>query len=1036
MKAQKKQLLILPLLLLFQMIVISQGLPPGWDYSPTPTTHIVSIPLECEPNINGWPLKPGDWIGVFYLDDEGELACGGAVEWFGDENTGVIAFGDDSFSPEKDGFDSGEPINWKVYSWGVEKAYDAEVTCDSGLPSPCNIFTANGLSGITALDATGFYIVAVAGPDSLCLGDVSQLNANPSGGSGTYSYSWASDPPGFNSNIADPIVSPLENTVYSVEVTDGGETLGTSVAVSVFQPPVVSAGDDIDICENEIVSLNGDVTNFLSFLWTTSGDGVFSNPGNQDPDYTPGPDDISNGVVTLTLTAQPIAPCIDPVSSNMLLTIAGLPEIDAGLDQTVCEDGSVQLAATAENFSSLLWVTSGDGTFNDPSLSDAIYAPGPNDLANGNVELEIEAYPVAPCTGNVSDIVYVTFVPLPEVNAGNNIVICENEVAELSGGAVNFESILWVSTGDGSFGDPTSLNTTYSPGLNDIQLGAATLTLTAQPQSPCVAVISDDLALGLVMLPEVNAGDDATVCEDDIHQLNASATNYEEVVWSSSGDGVFGDPNSLNTSYTPGSSDIIAGGATLTLTALPQFPCSLNAADDLTLAVIGLPEIDAGENISICEDQTAPLNATGTNYEEVVWSTSGDGTFGDPNSLNTSYNPGSNDILTGGATLTLTALPQFPCSLSSSDNVNLTIMNLPDINAGENFSICEDQTAQLNASATNYEEVAWSTSGDGTFDDPTLLNATYTPGSNDISSGGATLMFVAAPLLPCVVNIEDELILSIVLIPEVSAGGDASICEDGLHQLNGQAFNFLLIQWVTDGDGAFNNSAILDPVYTPGPQDIENGSVMLSLTALPVSPCTEMQQSDINLSIINLPMADAGPDATIPPEDVYLLAGDAENYSTVLWATSGDGEFSDTGVLGPFYTPGEQDIATTEVTLSLTANPLSPCTLPAIDDMILKIDTLIGINQIVQVSALSVFPNPNNGRLQINIPPQDVKSTYLLKVFTFAGKLISEKLLSKSLGGDEVSASIDISGFPNGAYFVELSSGVRVWQAKVILQKE
>ena len=950
MKTQKKQHLILPFLLLFQIIVVGQGLPPGWDYNSTPTTQIVAIPLDCNPNINGFPINPGDWIGVFYLDDEGELACGGAVVWDGDQNTGLIAFGDDSFSPEKDGFDSGELINWKVYSWSVEKAYDAEVTCDSGLPSPCNIFTPNGLSGIATFDATGFYIVVTAEPDSLCQGegDNSQLNANASGGSGSYTYSWTSDPPGFTSNIANPVVVPLENTVYSSEVTDVGETLGTSVAISIIPPPEVSAGDDINICENEIVSLNGNGTNFQSVLWTTNGDGVFSNPANQAPDYTPGPNDISNGVVTLTITAQPIEPCNNSVSSNMLLTITGLPEINAGGDQTICEDETVQLAATAENISSLLWVTSGDGTFNNPSLPDAIYTPGPNDLANGNVDLEIVANPIIPCTGTVSNFISVTIILLPEVNAGNNIVICEDEAAGLSGGAVNYVSILWVSTGDGSFGDPTLLNTTYLPGPDDIESGGVTLSLIAQPQAPCIEPISDNLSLTIVMLPTVNAGVDATVCEDGAHQLNASATNYEEVVWSTSGDGVFGDPNSLNTSYTPGSGDIIAGEATLTLSALPQFPCSLSVGDDLSLSIISLPDIDAGENISICEDQTA-------------W---------------------------------------------------------------------------LNASANNFNSVNWSTLGDGGFDDPTSLNAIYTPGGNDISSGEVTLTLAATPLFPCVVNIEDDLILTIINIPEVNAGEDASICEDGTHQLNGQAVNFLLIQWVTGGDGTFNNSAILDPVYTPGPQDIENGSVVLSLTALPIAPCAEMQQSDISLSLINLPMADAGPDAIVPWNEVHQLVGDAENYSTVLWATSGDGDFSDTGILGPYYTPGEQDIATTEVTLTLTANPLSPCVLSATDDMILEIDTLTGVNQPLQVSALKVFPNPTNGRLQINIPSQTLKSTCLIKVFTFAGKLIWEKLLNNDPGRNEGSVILNISDYPNGVYFIQLTADGRIWQSKVILKKE
>ncbi|NCC74577.1 MAG: hypothetical protein EOM06_14445, partial [Sphingobacteriia bacterium] len=63
--------------LFFLKGAFTQGLPPGWDYVPTPVTHIISIPLSSNPNINGYPLQPGDYIGVFYVNDSGGLSCGG-----------------------------------------------------------------------------------------------------------------------------------------------------------------------------------------------------------------------------------------------------------------------------------------------------------------------------------------------------------------------------------------------------------------------------------------------------------------------------------------------------------------------------------------------------------------------------------------------------------------------------------------------------------------------------------------------------------------------------------------------------------------------------------------------------------------------------------------------------------------------------------------------------------------------------------------------------------------------------------------------
>lgn len=857
----KKQLWLFLTIIVLSLSVSGQGQPPGWDYTPTPTTHIISISLESNPNINGFAINPGDWIGVFYINDEGNLSCGGAAEWLGDQNTGIIAFGDDSFTSEKDGFDSGETINFKVYSWSVEKEYDAVVTCDTTLPSSCDTFTANGLSGVASLDATGFYIVVSAQPDSVCHGDPVQLNAIASGGTGNYTYSWTSSPPGFTSDISDPQVVPDENTVYFVEVTDSPEVLESSVQVMVFPAPEANAGNDFTICENNVASLSGQAANYQSFLWSSDGDGEFSDPGTLNPDYSPGNNDIISGSVTLTLTAQPVEPCVAAVSDDMLLFITQQPQVNAGEDQSICEGSNVQLSASVQNYSSLLWTTSGDGTFSDPSLSDPVYVPGPGDIASGSVTLEIAANPVSPCSASVSDLVTISIVLLPEVNAGDNIVICEGETVALSGDAANFESVLWVTNGDGDFTDPTSLITTYIPGDDDVLTGGAVLSLIAQPLSPCVDVITDNLDLAITLLPTANAGPDASVCETDDHQLNGSASAYEEVIWSTSGDGFFGDPNSLNTFYTPGADDIVNGEVVLTLTALPQFPCTLNGEDDLTLEIINLPEVDAGEDGSVCED--------------------------------------------------------------------------------ENF------------------------------------------------------------------------------------------------QLNGQASNYLLIQWVTSGDGSYNNATILNPVYSPGEQDIENGFVSLKLTAISISPCIEMAQDSLELSIVKLPEANAGDDATVQSGDDYQLQGMAENYSTLLWSTSGDGVFSDNGIPDPFYTPGQQDILNTEVVLTLTANPLNPCTLSVSDDMILEIDTLTGIwNHDRKQMEISTFPNPCPGILTVEVPLPDKVSGFNVAVLSLNGRLIKESILPVEMNGEKLfTFQIDLSGFENGIYFILVTSDNLIWSSKIILRK-
>lgn len=127
-------------------------LPPGWEYNFTPTAHNISIPLSANPSFAGELLGQGDFIGVFYLNDDHQPACGGAVQWMG-EDVVVTAFGNDAFTPEKDGFKSGDRIIWKIYRHGAQQEHFARVTYNPGMPQSDGRFYGFGFSQLSSLDA-------------------------------------------------------------------------------------------------------------------------------------------------------------------------------------------------------------------------------------------------------------------------------------------------------------------------------------------------------------------------------------------------------------------------------------------------------------------------------------------------------------------------------------------------------------------------------------------------------------------------------------------------------------------------------------------------------------------------------------------------------------------------------------------------------------------------------------------------------------------------------------------------------------------
>nr|NQU89935.1 hypothetical protein [Bacteroidota bacterium] len=442
--------------------------------------------------------------------------------------------------------------------------------------------------------------------------------------------------------------------------------------------------------------------------------------------------------------------------------------------------------------------------------------------------------------------------------------------------------------------------------------------------------------------PEVDLGKDITTCEGDSYNIeDAIASSYSAISWTTSGNGMFDDPSSLNPTYAPGNTDLTQGFSTLILTAYPIPPATQTASDQMTLTYQFLPETNAGEDATIIQGETYSLSdASAVNYYSISWTTSGSGAFSNPGIPNPVYTPSTEDISSGLVQLTLFCSPLSPCVISFEDIMLLTIEVLyPTANAGSNATICEDDSYTLSdASSTNYSAVSWTASGDGVFDNPTLVDPTYNPGNSDISQGFSILTLTAYPIAPATQMATDQMTMTYQSLPEANAGQDKTICEGDSYTLSDATVDsYSFIEWTYSGDGSFADSLLVNATYTPGMSDVIDGTVKLILTAHSFNPCAGFVSDTMTLTIQLLPLVEAGQDAIICENESYTLGGIASDYSAALWTTNGDGTFDDATLLDAVYTPGEDDIANGLITLSLTATASDPCADDFTDDMVLTV---------------------------------------------------------------------------------------------------
>jgi gliding motility-associated-like protein len=218
-------------------------------------------------------------------------------------------------------------------------------------------------------------------------------------GSGANTYSW-------NNSVTNGVVfTPSATATYTVTGTDANGCQNTDQVIVTVNPlPLVDAGSDKTICDGATVTLTA--TGAATYTWTplvTNGTAFIPSVGN----------------TTYSVSGTDANGCIN--TDQVLVTVNSLPTINAGIDQAICFNDAATLSATGGTIYN--WSNSIiDGTPFTP-VATATYTVTGTD-ANGCVN---------------TDQVVVTVNPLPIVNAGPDVTVCEGLAVTVSGsGAVNY----------------------------------------------------------------------------------------------------------------------------------------------------------------------------------------------------------------------------------------------------------------------------------------------------------------------------------------------------------------------------------------------------------------------------------------------------------------------------------------------------------------------------------------------------------------------------------------------------------------------
>ena len=544
----------------------------------------------------------------------------------------------------------------------------------TGATGPAITVSAAGNYTLTATNADGCFstdaitvnyaapITIDLGADrNICAGSAVTLDATVPGAT----YLWST-------GATTPTITVSTAGTYSVDVLQGTCSVTDAITITVDPTPVFDLGPAQVLCQGESVTLNASVPG-ATYVWST---------GATTPTIT------ASNTGTYSATAF-LNGCT--FTDQIQLTVLSPSAVDLGPDQVRCQGEVITLDATVPG-ATYLWSTGAT----TPTITI---------MASANDSYSVQVIQGA-CS--VSDAVNITVTPLPTLELGADEVICEGTSTILNA-TFPGATYVWntgastptitVSTSgtysvtvdlDGCTVQDAVIITTLSPDAVDLgpntqlcigetitlnaglpgathawSTGATTATITTgvagtywvnATQGSCA--VADTILITVVDPGVLDLGDDATLCDGEVLQLDISLPGAT-YLWND------GSTEPTRSITDPGAYSLVA----------TVQGCSVE--DSITVAFNPVPIVDLGPNVSLCPGDELVLQdpTPGATY---LWSTG---------------STAETIAVAGTGTYTL-AVTLNNCT--SSDAVDVTVVQGPVVELGADTTLCDGQQLTFN----------------------------------------------------------------------------------------------------------------------------------------------------------------------------------------------------------------------------------------------------------------------------------------------------------------------------------------------------
>lgn len=543
-----------------------------------------------------------------------------------------------------------------TYTWNPGSLSGSPVTVSPAANTTYTVVGTNTATGCTNSAQVAITVnpsptvTATSSAPAICIGQSATLT-----GTGAVSYVWN---PG--ALTGSPVtVSPVTNTTYTVVGTGAnGCTSSSQVTVNANPVPVVTASPaGGSICAGSNISVT--MAGASSYSW---------NPGS----LTGTTQVLSpSSTTTYTVIGSNASGCNDTL--QFTVTVNSVPVVTASSSSSaICAGGSVTLNASGSN--TYVWQP---GNISGSSVS---VTPG------ATTTYTVTGTDASGCSDTDQLTVTVNPLPIVTVAATPNTICAGQSIALTAGGGSTY---VW---NGGNLSAASGASQTDSPTVS------STYTVVVTTSSGCV-----DSATSAVTVnpnPVAIAGVDQSLCAGGSVTLTGSGGGT--YVWN--GGNLVNAAGASQTDSPSSTSDYI-------LQVTDGNGCTDN--DTLTVTVNALPVVAAGNDVQICLNSSAQLNASGaTSY---VWTPST--ALSDDSIANPIASPLVN------TTYVVTGTDANGCV--DTDTITVTIGSNLTVFASNDVTICPGDTAQLTVAGGSI----WSWGPSATLDAPNAQTTNAFPTS-------------------------------------------------------------------------------------------------------------------------------------------------------------------------------------------------------------------------------------------------------------------------------------------------------------------